>query len=290
MNPMLVEIKLDRPDFDRFIGAWVIEGEKNVVVDVGPSNPIEGLFSSLSAMGVRRVDLVLLTHIHIDHAGGLAEFLDHFPMAKAVTHKDAIPHLVDPAALWSGSRRVLGDLCDTYGPIASVASHRLIPHIEADVEGLQIIETPGHASHHLCFVYGGVLFAGEAAGVYLESSGAVYLRPATPPPFRLHESLKSVDRLLALPDLPLCYGHFGGAESSLLMLQRAREQLLRWEGMIKEVVASGQDDLIEKSMERLLAEDQELAAFEGMTPQQQERDRFFMAQCVEGFLGYLTSL
>ena len=74
----LIEIPIDRPGYDRFIGAWALEGETNMVVDVGPSNPVHHLIDALKAMHWDRVDFVLLTHIHIDHAGGLADFLEEF--------------------------------------------------------------------------------------------------------------------------------------------------------------------------------------------------------------------
>lgn len=287
MHPILIEIKQDRPGFDRFIGSWLCPGDKSIVIDVGPSRSAPKLIDSLAAMGVHRVDFVLLTHIHMDHAGGLAEFLDHFPMARAVCHAKAISHLVDPSKLWLGSQKTLGDLAEAYGPIRPVERVRLIPHHEARVEGIDLIETPGHAPHHLSFIIDGNLFAGEAGGIYVTGKDGDYLRPATPPVFFLKEFIGSIDHLLTAKDEPICYAHFGRAESSHHMLKRERAQLLFWEEIIREEMAKSDHLPMERCMAKLLAEDPELEAFKTMSSADQEREKFFMGNSIKGYLGFL---
>jgi glyoxylase-like metal-dependent hydrolase (beta-lactamase superfamily II) len=287
MHPLLIELRQDRPGFDRFIGSWLCSYDKTAIIDVGPSRSVTTLIESLSVLGIREVDFVLLTHIHMDHAGGLAELLDHFPMARAVCHSKAISHLVDPSKLWLGSRKTLGDLADAYGPIRPVKKERLIPHTEARVEGIDIIETPGHAPHHLSFIIQDNLFAGEAGGIYLAGKDWEYLRPATPPVFFLKEFLGSIDRLLTAKDLPVCYAHFGRADRSHSMLKRERAQLLLWEEIIREELAKGDHRLMERGMGRLLAEDPELKAFEAMSSADQDREKFFIGNSIKGYLGFL---
>lgn len=287
MHPLLIELRQDRPGFDRFIGSWLCPYDKTVVIDVGPSRSVTKLIESLSVLGIREVDFVLLTHIHMDHAGGLAQFLDHFPMARAVCHSKAISHLVDPSKLWLGSQKTLGDLAEAYGPIRPVKKERLIPHTEARVEGIDIIETPGHAPHHLSFIIQENLFAGEAGGIYLAVKDWEYLRPATPPVFFLKEFLGSIDRLLTAKDLPICYAHFGKANSSHRMLKRERAQLLLWETVLREEITKGDHRLMERGMARLLAEDPELKAFEAMSSADQDREKFFIGNSIKGYLGFL---
>jgi glyoxylase-like metal-dependent hydrolase (beta-lactamase superfamily II) len=287
MQPVLIEIKQDRPGFDRFIGSWLCPFDKTMVIDVGPSRSLPKLIAALTARGVHRVDYVLLTHIHMDHAGGLAEFLDHFPMARAVCHSKAISHLLDPSKLWLGSQKTLGDLAEVYGPIKPVKRERLIPHTEAQAEGIDLLETPGHAVNHLSYIVRGNLFAGEAGGIYVRGEGWEYLRPATPPVFFLKQFLESMDRLLNARDLTMCYAHFGRADSSHHMLKRERAQLLFWERIIREEMAKGDPLLMERCMAKLLAEDQELTAFQAMSSADQDRERFFMGNSIKGYLGFL---
>jgi glyoxylase-like metal-dependent hydrolase (beta-lactamase superfamily II) len=287
MNPILIPIKQDRPGFERFIGSWFCKGDRSVVVDVGPSRSINLLLQSLQEMGIKRVDHVLLTHIHADHAGGLAEFLEVFPMAKVICHPKAVNHLIDPAKLWAGTQKALGELAFTYGPISPVKKDRLIPHPEAHVPGLEVIETPGHAPFHLCFVYEGKLFAGEAGGIYLKVKGLEYLRLATPPVFFLKQFAESIDRLILQGDFPIFYSHFEKAESSRPMLERAKKQLFFWEQIVSEESSKDSDDVIERCMKRLLQEDPELKALESMAPDDQARERFFLKNSLKGYLGYL---
>lgn len=290
MTPILIPIKQDKPGFEAFIGSWLCPGECPVVVDVGPSRSIPLLVHSLRELGMDRVDYVLLTHIHVDHAGGLAEFLRFFPTAQVICHSKAVRHLIDPAKLWLGTQQALGELALTYGPILAVKKDRLVPHTEAHLPGLEIIETPGHAPHHLSYVYQENLFAGEAGGVFLAGNGLEYLRPATPPVFFLKEFLESIDRLILQGNFPMFYGHFGKAGNSRPMLQRAGEQLLFWEKIISEESSSGREGVVERCTKRLLEEDPELRTFPQMTPDDQARERFFLSNSIKGYLGYLENL
>jgi glyoxylase-like metal-dependent hydrolase (beta-lactamase superfamily II) len=287
MHPLLIEIEQDRPGFNGFIGSWLYRGDNTIIVDVGPSNSVNHLIESLTAMDVDRIDFVLLTHIHIDHAGGLAELLDHFPMARAICHNKGIKHLVDPSRLWSGSLNALGEVAESYGPMSPVEPERLIPHTDADLKDLKIIETPGHAPHHLSFLYQGHFFVGEAGGNYFTIPGKDYLRPATPPIFSPAEFLTSVDALIALEDQPMYYGHFGSVESSREFLQRFRDQLLRWREIIEEEMSTEKSDLVERCVERLLEKDQDLKNFPLLEPDIQEREQFFLSNSVRGYVGFL---
>jgi glyoxylase-like metal-dependent hydrolase (beta-lactamase superfamily II) len=288
MREIFLPIKQDIPGFNPFFGSWVCQGELNIMVDVGPANTAGCLVDSLTAMGLERLDYVLLTHIHIDHGGALAGVLARYPEARVICHNKGIPHLVDPTKLYEGSLKVLGDLARTYGPPSPLAEDRLVPHTECRVDGLDVIETPGHALHHLSFTYQKRLYAGEAAGNYFIIGKREYLRPATPPRFFLDVFLKSVDRLLALEDQPIRYAHVEGAESAHRLLRKFREQLIFWESVIGESVTLGgrKSDIIKYCVDRLLKEDPRLAAFEMMDSDTQERERTFMANAVNGFVGF----
>jgi glyoxylase-like metal-dependent hydrolase (beta-lactamase superfamily II) len=232
MREILVEIKQSMPGFDHFFGSWICQDDVNIVVDVGPANTAIQLTESLNSIGLDRVDYVLLTHLHIDHCGGLAELLDHYPMARVICHGNGLEYLSDPSKLWMGSLAVLGEIAEAYGPPKPVARERLIPHTASDLEDLVVIETPGHAAHHLSFCYRNRLFVGEAGGNYLVVEGKEYLRPATPPRFFFDACVKSVDKLLSMEDQPICYAHFDRAESSHRLLRSFRDQLILWKRTI----------------------------------------------------------
>ncbi|UCD86744.1 MAG: MBL fold metallo-hydrolase [Desulfobacterales bacterium] len=285
----LVEIKQRIPGFDRFIGSWIYQGEINFVVDVGPANSVNNLIQALLHMNMARVDYVLLTHIHIDHAGGLGQFLQHFPTARVVCHDKTVRHLVDPSRLWKGSRMVLGEIAEAFGSPKAVKGELCIPHTQADIKGLVVIESPGHAPHHLSFSYAGNLFAGEAGGNYYSFQDMDYLRPATPPRCFLNVFLRSVDKLMALDDQHMRYAHFGDAPNSHQMLKRFRAQILRWKEIVQKEMSTGSYNLVARCMDRLLEQDPDLKAFEFMDPDTQNRERFFMANSVRGYIEFLQN-
>jgi glyoxylase-like metal-dependent hydrolase (beta-lactamase superfamily II) len=287
MEEKLIGIKQGKPGFDQFIGSWFFRSGLTLLTDVGPAHTADRLLESLAKHHVEEIDYILLTHIHIDHAGALADILAHYPRAQVICHEKGIPNLVDPSRLWAGSRKVLGEIAEFYGEPKPVSENRLIPHTACMVQGLRVVETPGHAAHHLSFAYGGRLLTGEAAGNFFSVKGKEYLRPATPPRFFLQVFLGSVDRLLALEDQPICYAHFGRAESSHRMLKRFREQVLAWERWIREECSKGEEDLVNRCVNLLLAQDSNLAAFQEMGNAERAREVNFIANAVRGFVGYL---
>lgn len=289
MSFRLIEIAQDLPGFNRFIGAWICTSPLFLLVDPGPAASAHRLIDSLKALGIDRIDYILVTHIHIDHSGALSQVLSRYPMAKVICHEKAIHLLTDPSKLWAGSLSVLGDTARMYGEPEPVPEDRLIPHTHCTVSGLGIIDTPGHAAHHLSFIYEDCLFAGEAGGNYIALDTGSYLRPATPPRFFMEAFLSSLDKLISQETRILCYGHFGQSDNSKEMLLRFRRQLLRWKDIVLAESRKGEDSLASRCMASLLEKDPELVRFSDMSPDLQGRERFFLANSIRGFIEYLRS-
>ena len=117
----LVCIDLDQPQlegFRQFISSWLCVTDRcTVVVDPGPLSTIPHLAAELRRHGVDHIDYILLTHIHIDHAGGTGALLREFPGALVICHPEGIRHMIAPEKLWEGSQKVLGQLAEVYGEI-----------------------------------------------------------------------------------------------------------------------------------------------------------------------------
>ncbi len=286
MDIKLIEIKQDMPGFNGFLGSWVCRDQINFLVDVGPANTAGRLIDSLASMGLERVDFILLTHIHIDHAGALADLLARYPMAKVICHEKGIKFLVDPSKLWAGSLSVLGETAKGYGPPTPVEEKNLVPHTQSSVPDLTVIETPGHAPHHLSFSYKNSLFAGEAGGNYFLVDNAEYLRPATPPRFFFQVFLNSLDSLLALENQTIYYAHFGAAEGSHRLLNKFRDQLFRWKEIVFDQFQKGDKGLVGRCMDALLENDPDLKAFNEMDPDLQKREKIFLTNSINGFIGF----
>ncbi len=284
MNVELIALSPVTPGFDRFFGPWLIRDTLTFLVDVGPASWTPQLLRALEAKAVDRLDYVLLTHMHIDHCGGLAALLARYPTALAVGHEKGLRFLVDPAPLWQGSLKVLGAIARSYGRPEPVTTERLVPHTRCNLNAVRIIETPGHAAHHLSYTLAGHLFAGEAAGNYLAMDSGVYLRPATPPRFFFNVCLQSVKRLRDLDDMPLCYAHYGLAQGSHRWLEAFCEQLHLWKSLIAEAVRLDPEAGLQRCIEALLTEDPRLKLYDDLDPATQRREHFFLRNSVKGFI------
>ena len=220
--------------FEDFIGSYLFHSEKKVLVDVGPKAAIPGLLAVLSQAGVHldEIDYIILTHLHMDHAGGIGQAIKEMKNARVLAHPRAYNHLVDPAVLWKASQETLGGLALRYGNIEPVPENRIIvaeDGMKLDLgKGLvlEIYLTPGHAPHHLCVFdrKEGILLAGDTAGVYMDG----FLRPGTPPPFRFHDYITSLDRMIALKPAKLGYAHFGCYDNAVAKLQAVKAQTILW--------------------------------------------------------------
>ena len=286
----LIDLDLPLTGFRQFIGAWVYRGDINVVIDVGPAATFGQLRQALRQIDIESPDLILLTHIHLDHAGAIGDLAQAFPQTPIVCHPKALQHLEAPQRLWEGSLKTLKATAEAYGPIKSVPAEQLIDGTRFSHTLIEPILTPGHAPHHMSFVIGPYLFAGEAAGVYRAMpSGKPYLRPATPPRLFLDVHRDSLDRLLARDASHICYGHFGLCSQGREILEAHRQQLHLWETIIKDRLVEKRDaQWREGCLQQLLAEDSWLGGFSQLDTDVQAREHFFIHNSIKGFAGYLT--
>lgn len=304
----LIDLPLPMEGYHDFFGIWLLQDETrgfNAVVDVGPTSTASLLVEELHRLGIRRLDYVLLTHIHLDHSGGLAEVLRAFPSARVAVHPRGKPHLVNPERLWNSSLEVIPDMALAYGEPSPVEDDLFIPE-ETPIPGVIAIDTPGHAPHHRSFLYrtpgNGILFAGEAASTYSRLDHLVpgvapdryLLRPASPPRFYIDTALDSIEKLKALEASVMCYAHFGFTRDVDRMLTEASDQIRLWrdlclEFMKKKGIATASLVNIDELMAFIIERDPWLSNFSLLPGDIRFREMGFMASSTAGFLEAVVS-
>ena len=216
------------PDPD---GRWIL-------VETGPTTCRESLLAGLRRAGIapREVSKIVVTHIHLDHAGGLGAIASDFPDAALLVHESGVPHLIDPTRLIESARRAWGPASDTlWGPILPVPSDRVVPlrggeEIPVREGTLRVIYTPGHARHHVALYDGGsgAVMTGDALGVRLPGSWRP--RPAIPPPdLDIEALLESVERMKDVSPRAVWYTHFGPSPDGPIDFDRYRDAVKSWE-------------------------------------------------------------
>lgn len=304
----LIDLDQQLPGQRRFISCWVGRAAEGAfIVDPGPPATADFLIARLEQLGVTELDLILLTHIHLDHGGATARILDRWPSARVLCHPRGRPHLVDPARLWAGSRQVLGHKAEVYGRPRPVDEAALAAEPRNERLGVTSVETPGHAPHHLAFLWRGNLLIGEAAGTFSTlglgaDSEDYYLRPATPPRFVLPVATSSLDRLLKLKEMPgrICFAHHGQFTGDVPgLLGEARHQLELWVATAAAFLAGrtggvvpepgdGLEALLPDLADVLRAADPRFARGVRLPADIREREADFTRQTLRGVLGYLA--
>src|SRR5213596_1750672 len=200
---------------ERIIASYLLDTDNGpALFDCGPSTTIEALKAGLAERGLSLTDVrhLLLSHIHLDHAGAAGVLVREHPELQVHVSEVGAPHLVDPSRLEASARRLYGDEFDAlWGELAPVPEANVHP-VGAETLGLTTFPTPGHASHHVCYLDGeGTLYAGDAAGVRIQPSRFV-LPPTPPPELDLVHWSTSLDEIERRRPQRLALIHFGVAE------------------------------------------------------------------------------
>jgi glyoxylase-like metal-dependent hydrolase (beta-lactamase superfamily II) len=230
-------IDVETGGLENFIATYVLKGARAAIIETGPTSSIPNLLSGLKEINVKAEDVeyVAVTHIHLDHGGGVGTLLKSLPKAKVIAHPAAAQHLVNPEKLWQQSVIVQGkQIIDMFLAPEPVPAERILAvedgmtlKLGKDVN-LKVVETLGHASHHQSYfetLHGG-LFPGDAAGIYIRALDVVV--PTTPPPFKLDIALASLEKLVTLSPTVLYYSHFGKANNPIQRLMSYGTQLKLW--------------------------------------------------------------
>jgi glyoxylase-like metal-dependent hydrolase (beta-lactamase superfamily II) len=215
----------------RVIGAYLLEtSEGPALFDCGPASCVPVLKERLRERGLelQEVRHLLLSHIHLDHAGAAGVLVREHPELQVHVSPVGAPHLVDPARLEQSARRLYGDEFDTlWGELAPVPREN-VRETGDRILGLDCFPSPGHASHHVCYVdEDGVLYAGDAAGVRIQPSPFV-LPPTPPPEFDLQAWESTLDELERRDPQRLALIHFGVAGDPREHLAELRQRLRAW--------------------------------------------------------------
>ena len=216
---------------ERVIGVYLLETDDGLALfDCGPSTCVPALKDRLREHGLELGDVrhLLLSHIHLDHAGAAGVLVREHPALQVHVSPIGAPHLVDPSRLERSARRLYGDEFDAlWGELAPVPQENV--HETADrVLGLECFPSPGHASHHVCYLDADrTLWAGDAAGVRVQPSRFV-LPPTPPPEFELDTWERTLDEIEARRPKRLALIHFGVADDPAEHLAELRRRLRSW--------------------------------------------------------------
>ena len=214
-----------RPQFDA--AYLLVERGRAAFIDCGTNHAVPRLLAALDEAGLSpaAVDWLILTHVHLDHAGGAGELIAQLPNARLLVHPRGARHMIDPAQLWAGASAVYGEAVmeQTYGRLRPIAAERVVEAADGHVvelagRALRCLDTPGHARHHLCVFDAGanVCFTGDTFGLSyreFDSANGPFILPTTSPvqfdPLALHAS---IDRLIALQPAAMYLTHYGRVE------------------------------------------------------------------------------
>jgi glyoxylase-like metal-dependent hydrolase (beta-lactamase superfamily II) len=226
------------------VAACVIDtADGPLIVDPGPALTLPHLSTGLGRLGssLDEISGLLLTHIHLDHAGGAGTLARSLPGLRVYVHEKGAPHLIDPSRLLASATRLYGDRMERlWGEVAAIPAEQVVllrggEQLRLGGRTIEVLYTPGHAWHHVSYLEGdgSLAFVGDTAG--LRTPGLPWVLPVTPPPdFDLEAWLDSIDRLLARAPSTLVLTHFGPSVDPVTHLEQLREGLLSWSAFARD--------------------------------------------------------
>ena len=253
----VVDSRFFRPRLDAI--HLIVEHGRVAIVDTGVNDSVPHVLQALAdlGLGLDSVDWVVLTHVHLDHAGGAGELMRRLPRARLLVHPRGARHMIDPSRLMAGTIAVYGEdvARQMYGDIPPVPAERVVEApdgfaIELNGRRLEAIDTPGHARHHLCLVdrKSGFVFAGDTFGLSyreLDQGERQFVVSSTTPvqfdPPALHAS---IDRIVALRPKAVCLTHYGPVRDVPRLAADLHRQIDAMVAMAGECArrAAGRDD------------------------------------------------
>jgi len=246
---------------DMVTSAYLLRGDEPALVETGPSTSGGAVTDGLAKLGIGPADLahVVVTHIHLDHAGGVGILAGRYPSAIIWVHERGAPHLIDPARLVASTARTYGEEIARryFGDVEPAPPDRIRSVEDGDVialgtRSLEVLYTPGHASHHVALIdseTGGV-FVGDAIGVHLPD--VKVLRPATPPPeFDVEVAVASIERIRERARSVLFLSHYGEVPEVDAMCDLAIVRIRGWADDVGSALRSSEDlDEIARLLEK----------------------------------------
>jgi glyoxylase-like metal-dependent hydrolase (beta-lactamase superfamily II) len=231
-----VPIDLFHTGEPRTVAAYLLDTTDGLALfDCGPSSCIPALKAGLAERGheLGDVEHLLLSHIHLDHAGAAGALVREHPQLQVWVSEIGAPHLVDPSRLERSARRLYGEAFDDlWGELAPVPEANI--RIAGDrAAGLEVFPAPGHASHHVCYFDGTTLYAGDAAGVRIQPSRSV-LPPTPPPDVDVEGWYRTIEEIERRAPERLALIHFGFADDVSRHLGELRERLGTWASRVEE--------------------------------------------------------
>ncbi|HZS30025.1 MAG TPA: MBL fold metallo-hydrolase [Gaiellaceae bacterium] len=252
---------------ERVIASYLLDTDDGpALLDCGPSTTVAALEAGLAARGLALTDVrhLLLTHIHLDHAGAAGTLVRAHPGLQVHVSPVGAPHLVAPERLEKSARRLYGDSFDSlWGELAPVPEENVHP-VDGAVLGLESFPSPGHASHHVCYLApDGTLYAGDACGVRVLPGRSVM--PPTPPPEVDVEGWEAtLDEIQRRAPERLALIHFGVAEDVGRHLDELRLRLLDWAESVEG--GASEDEFVEYALAELADSGEDMGSYEQAMP------------------------
>jgi glyoxylase-like metal-dependent hydrolase (beta-lactamase superfamily II) len=238
-------------DVEEYGSVYVVDAERPALVDTGIGTRYENILDAMAEVGIapEDLDVIALTHVHLDHAGGAGHLVETCPNATVFVHDIGAPHLVDPERLWEGTKQAVGDQIPYYTEPKPVPEDRIVEIGDGDTIDLgdhrfEVVHAPGHAPHQVVFhdpTIDGV-FTADAAGIYTPSTDELHV-PSPPVNFELEQALSDVDRIRSLDPETLLYGHFGPQPTGDL-LSAYEAKLSDWVDSVRAKRAELDDDAV----------------------------------------------